>query len=43
MHIHVEGLGPAGTAFALRALARGHHVTATEPSGPGSPGPRLTV
>ncbi|WP_290183400.1 lycopene cyclase family protein [Corynebacterium auriscanis] len=34
MHIHVEGLGPAGTAFALRALARGHHVTATEPKWP---------
>lgn len=34
VHIHVEGLGPAGTAFALRALARGHRVTAAEPKWP---------
>ena len=34
VHIHVEGLGPAGAAFALRALERGHHVTATEPKWP---------
>ena len=34
MHIHVAGLGPAGAAFALRAISRGHFVTATEPRWP---------
>ena len=34
MHIHVAGLGPAGAAFALRAISRGHRVTATEPRWP---------